>query len=298
MWEEGAYESLLVLVDEGVTRIESKKGHALNDYVIGAEKKFKCLLHPTSDLETDSIHSSTLCDGFLRIGNLEALGLAEQGLTGNVLVQIPAETVAEQLFIFHLKYLLAVDPAQDMSLLLDRAASQRFRSPLVFSQQSPHFLTRLVYTHILGLDSPEASYDVSLRTSFLTRWIEIGQSMKVQGDLAGFLAIATALLSIPILRLKETWTDVDVEVRNMVIRDWSPMMKELHRRDLGGESGSWIAHVLTPDLKREDLDSHLVIPYYGDICTALEGFEIWAVVVAKVYAYNRLLLIWMSISLK
>ena len=182
-----------------------------------------------------------------------------------------------------------------MSLLLDRAASQRFRSPLVFSQQSPHFLTRLVYTHVLGLDAPEASYDVSLRASFITHWVEIGQELKLRGDLAGFLAIATALLSIPILRLKETWTDVDAELRNMLIRDWSPMMKELHRRDLVGESGSWTAHVLTPDLKREDLDSHLVIPYYGDICTSLEAFEIWAVIPFKDYSYNRLLLIWMSI---
>jgi GTPase-activating protein BEM2 len=185
-----------------------------------------------------------------------------------------------------------------MSLLLDRAVSQRFRSPLVFTPQSPHFLTRLVYTHVLGLDAPEACYDVSLRASFITQWIEIGQEMKLLGDLAGFLAIATALLSIPILRLKETWTDVDVELRNMLIRDWSPMMKELHRRDLGGEPSSWTAHVLTPDLKREDLDSHLVIPYYGDICTALEGFDIWAVIPFKDYAYNRLLPIWTSIFSK
>lgn len=194
------------------------------------------------------------------------------------MLQIPAEVIAEQLFILHLKYLVAVDPAKDMSCLLDRTASPRFRSPLVFSQQSPHFLTRLVYTHVLGLDAPEATFDVSLRASFVTRWIEIGQFLKGRGDLAGFLAIATALLSLPILRLKETWTDVDVDLRGMVIREWSPMMKELHRRELGGgELSSLIAHVLTPDLKREDLDSHLVIPYYGDICTALEGFDIWAV---------------------
>jgi hypothetical protein len=234
----------------------------------------------------------------LRLDDVDISGLAEHGLTGSILLQIPAEVVAEQLFIFHLKYLVAVDPAQDMSLLLDRGSSQRFRSPLVFSPQLPHFLTRLVYTHILGLDAPEAAYDVSLRARFITHWIEIGQEMKLRGDLAGFLAIATALLSIPILRLKETWTDVDVELRNMLIRDWSPMMKELYRRDLGGEAISWTAHVLTPDLKREDLDSHLVIPYYGDICTALEGFEIWAVIQFKDYTYNRLLLIWTSIFSK
>jgi len=194
-----------------------------------------------------------------------------------VLLRIPTDVIAEQVFIFHLKYLVAVDPAQDMSLLLDRSATPRSRSPLIFSPHSPHFLTRLVYTHVLGLDVPDISIDVSLRAQFLTRWIEIGQSMKSRGDLAGFLAIAEALLSIPILRLKETWTDVDIELRSVVIRDWSPMMRDLYRRELGAEVGAWTAHVLTPDLKREDLDSNLVIPYYGDICTSLEAFEIWAV---------------------
>jgi RasGEF domain len=225
---------------------------------------------------------------------MEASGLVEQGLTGFVLLRIPAETIAEQLFIFHLKYLVAVDPADDMSLLLDRLAMRRSRNPLVFSHQSPHFLTRLVYTHVLALDTPDSSSDVSRRAKLITRWIEIGQYLKTYGDLAGFLAIASALLSIPILRLKETWTDVDVDVRTMVIRDWSPMMKELHRRELGVEVGSWTAHVLTPDLKRDELDSRVVIPYYGDICAALEAFEIWAVSSFKDTVDPRFLRILMS----
>jgi hypothetical protein len=57
MWEEGAYEALLVLVDEGVTRVNSEKGHLLNEYVVEAEKKFKGLLN-FRDPETDSILSS------------------------------------------------------------------------------------------------------------------------------------------------------------------------------------------------------------------------------------------------
>jgi len=57
MWEDGAYEALLVLVEEGVTRINSEKGHSLNGYVVAAEKKFKDLL---SSPETDSIQSSLI----------------------------------------------------------------------------------------------------------------------------------------------------------------------------------------------------------------------------------------------
>jgi hypothetical protein len=281
LWEDSAREALLTLVEKGITRVDNAQGRALGEYVYQANKKFKDRLHPFADAVNDSLQGILTFD-MLMTGEIEASGLPELGLTGNVLLQMSTEILAEQLFIFHLKYLLAVDPAQDMSLLLDRSASQRSRSPLVFSPQSPHFLTRLVYTHVLGLDAPDATYDLSLRAQFLTKWIEIGKSMKARGDLAGFLAIAAALLSMPILRLKETWTDVDIELRSMICREWSPMMKELHRREFGAEGGTYTAHVLTPDLKREDLDSHLVIPYYGDICTALETFDIWAVTYCKV----------------
>ena len=277
LWEEGSKEAMHTLVDEGIARIDQSRGRALNLYIIQAHKKFKALLQPFAEMNLDAPQRVSYLWRLLRIDDIEAAALAEQGLTGSVLLRIPAEIFAEQLFIFHLKYLGAVDPANDMSLLLDRSASHRCRSPLVFSQSSPHFLTRLVYTHILGLDSSDSTIDVSLRAKYLTRWIEIGQCLKTRGDLAGFLAIATALLSMPILRLKETWTDIQSELRTMVIRDWSPMMKELHRRELGQESGVMTAHVLTPDLTQQDLDSHFVIPYYGDICAALESFDIWAV---------------------
>ena len=57
MWEEGAYEALLVLVDEGVTRVNSDKGQSLNEYVVESEKKFKGLLN-SPDPEMDYIQSS------------------------------------------------------------------------------------------------------------------------------------------------------------------------------------------------------------------------------------------------
>src|SRR5947207_2254530 len=103
IWEDGAYEALLVLVEEGVTRVDSKKGFSLDKYVVETEKKFKDLLNSPNP-ETDSIQSTSPAQHLLRLGDVDISGLAEQGLTGNVLLQIPAEIVAEQLFIFHLKY--------------------------------------------------------------------------------------------------------------------------------------------------------------------------------------------------
>jgi len=57
LWDEGGLEALLLLVEEGVTRIDSGLGRALADYVIAAEKKFNQKLQESSKAETDSIES-------------------------------------------------------------------------------------------------------------------------------------------------------------------------------------------------------------------------------------------------
>jgi len=57
LWDEGGLEALLLLVEEGVTRINSGLGRALADYVIAAEKKFNQKLQESSKVESDSIES-------------------------------------------------------------------------------------------------------------------------------------------------------------------------------------------------------------------------------------------------
>jgi hypothetical protein len=57
LWEEGANEALLTLVEEGVTRIDVDKGRSLSSYIVDAEKKFKNLLHPFDDASIDSLQS-------------------------------------------------------------------------------------------------------------------------------------------------------------------------------------------------------------------------------------------------
>jgi len=58
LWEEGANETLLVLIEEGVTRIDSKRGRSLSDYLVKAERKFKALLDNSCGTDTDSIQST------------------------------------------------------------------------------------------------------------------------------------------------------------------------------------------------------------------------------------------------
>jgi hypothetical protein len=57
LWEEGANDTLLALIEEGVTRIDSARGRSLSNYLVEAEKKFKTLLQPSLGSDADSIKS-------------------------------------------------------------------------------------------------------------------------------------------------------------------------------------------------------------------------------------------------
>jgi hypothetical protein len=57
LWDEGGLEAMLLLVEEGVTRINDGLGRALADYVVTADKRFKQTLEAPSKIETDSIES-------------------------------------------------------------------------------------------------------------------------------------------------------------------------------------------------------------------------------------------------
>lgn len=59
MWDEGANEALLTLIEEGVTRIDQEKGHLLNDCVVRAEKEFKNLLQSYVDIDNDEIQGES-----------------------------------------------------------------------------------------------------------------------------------------------------------------------------------------------------------------------------------------------
>jgi hypothetical protein len=57
LWDEGGLDSLLLLVDEGVTRINGERGRALADHVVEAEKRFKNSLQESPKVDTESINS-------------------------------------------------------------------------------------------------------------------------------------------------------------------------------------------------------------------------------------------------
>lgn len=59
LWEDGANEALLTLIEEGVARIDSTKGHSLHSHVVRAEKTFKDRFHPFAYTSVDPLQSTS-----------------------------------------------------------------------------------------------------------------------------------------------------------------------------------------------------------------------------------------------
>jgi hypothetical protein len=57
LWDEGGLDLLLLLVEEGVTRINAARGRALADHVVEAEKQFKNSIQEGQKVDTESINS-------------------------------------------------------------------------------------------------------------------------------------------------------------------------------------------------------------------------------------------------
>jgi len=60
LWEDGANEALLILIEEGVTRIDPVKGRSLHSHVVRTEKKFKDRFHPFTDTSVDPLQSTSI----------------------------------------------------------------------------------------------------------------------------------------------------------------------------------------------------------------------------------------------
>lgn len=199
----------------------------------------------------------------------EYQSLSRSGLQAESVLAIPANLFASQLHIFHQYYLKNWNPANDKSLFYNSGYKGASRNPLVFSQHQMHFLTHTILSHILQIDSRPISS--SQRAAICTQWIMIGIILKRSGDMTGWLATIMALCAPAVTRLFEMWSMVEDRLRSVVEREWSPVMRDLFRRALeANRSEEMNAHVLAPDAAGLSIEANSVVPFYGDLCDAVE----------------------------
>ncbi|KAG0242484.1 rho GTPase-activating protein [Actinomortierella wolfii] len=177
--------------------------------------------------------SSNSSDSAAGITSVDLSNVLITGLTPAVFLKLDPSHFAEQILHYHANHLndagglerLLDNPAFFMRRYPTAGSQPSIQSPLVFSMFSPHFLTVLITHHILI--ATQSLQSISRRPMLLAHWIKTGRACRALGDMAGFVAIAIGICSPGIVRLQETWKDIDHQLQDEVATSWVPMLVEM-----------------------------------------------------------------------
>lgn len=256
--EPGYYNSLRLLIEKGVTPHKQQFAKGLREKVERRATQLKQSLESITDI-------SDTAD----LPLAELTGALSRTLTADEFLQISPEVFATQLHMFHLKYLAAWNPADDLSMLLmsPNLPSPTHRNPLVFTSTNLHFLTDRVFQHVL---TGEAATTLNFRVNILSQWLEVAELLKRMGDMVGWLAVIMAVSSPAILRLRETWSMIDPGLVELYCKGGRVLMMTLNRRRLNYERTGSEAHVFAPEGIGKEVARADVVPFFGDLCYCLD----------------------------
>ncbi|KAJ1828340.1 hypothetical protein LPJ56_001168, partial [Coemansia sp. RSA 2599] len=145
------------------------------------------------------------------------------------------------------------------------------RQLMVFTQDEPHFITRMIHHQLLvelPLNRP------ARRSALLQHWVRIGEECRIIGDAVSWAAIAMAVTMAPIARLRETWHGVASMWKDLISTEWLPLLVNygIYDADIGlsTEKIEPKPLVLRPHSHASASTStamynYTAIPYYGTI---------------------------------
>ena len=167
----------------------------------------------------------------------------------------------------NLKYDKKWSPCLDYSLLYSSKYMKQYTlryCPLVFNnKENLHYLGRLLITHLFPSDTPNP-VSAKLRAKALTNWVQIGCKFERLGDMVSWLAIATVICSIPVLRLYSVWKHVSEITLKVIFREWIPTIIQLDRRQSSSRSTGSVFILAPPNLEDPFIRKN-VISYFGDL---------------------------------
>jgi hypothetical protein len=200
--------------------------------------------------------------------SLDLSNLLVTGLTPALFLKMVPKELAQQLYIYHFMEFKKMNPGQNLkSFIPSKNRSESITCPLSATPATPHFITRLIYHHVLTL-TQQSAY-TSRRPLLLTHWIETGIACKSLGDMTGWIAVALAICSPAIVRLKEAWRRVNKYWIDVVINDWVPLLITC-----GGIDGEIdienVQSLLLVVQDKKEKNKTKPIPYFGFITLAME----------------------------
>lgn len=180
---------------------------------------------------------------------------------------LDSKNFAEEVHSINLKFNKHWAPSQDFSLLYDSKYCNKkvlALSPLIFNnKENVHFLGRLLVTHVFSLiynDDGQCKKGAKL----LEKWVQLGCIFEQIGDMVSWLAIATVICSIPVLRLGSIWKIMPESTIKVVLNDWIPTIVQLERRQISSKSTGSVFILAPPNLDDPNIKNN-VVSYFGDL---------------------------------
>ncbi|CBQ70567.1 related to BEM2-GTPase-activating protein [Sporisorium reilianum SRZ2] len=156
-------------------------------------------------------------------------------ISDDLLLELEPLEIAQQIQVYHADALrLLASPHLSFCELLETAKTHaQVVSALSFDSLSPHPLTTLALRHLLssssaGPDAANAAQNGARhRASVLRHWIAIASYLLTMGDIAGWMAVCTALCSRAVTRLEQTWRYLAEGDRVLVAEEWAPILSSI-----------------------------------------------------------------------
>ncbi|SMN21685.1 similar to Saccharomyces cerevisiae YER155C BEM2 Rho GTPase activating protein (RhoGAP) involved in the control of cytoskeleton organization and cellular morphogenesis [Maudiozyma saulgeensis] len=181
-------------------------------------------------------------------------------------LDIDSTSFASEVHSINLKFDKVWTPREDYSLLYSsKYINQNILvlNPLVFNNsENLHFLGRLLVCHLFPSDP--SSITPKMRAKVLRKWVQLGCKFEHLGDMVSWLAIATVLCSVPVLRLFKSWQYVSETTLKIIFKDWVPTIAQLERRQASSKSTSSVFILAPPNLNDPFIREN-VISYFGDL---------------------------------
>ncbi|SCU83732.1 LAME_0C06348g1_1 [Lachancea meyersii CBS 8951] len=164
----------------------------------------------------------------------------------------------------NLKFLKEWSPQMDYSLLYDSRFNENHvqMNPTIFkNSENVHFLGRLLVSHLF---TSRANFSPEKTAEVLSAWVQLGCKFEKIGDMVSWLAVATIVCSIPVLRLVSTWQFVAEQTLRVIFKDWVPTIVQLDRRQIASKSTNSVFILAPPNLNNASTREN-VIPFFGDL---------------------------------
>ncbi|CAO1624289.1 unnamed protein product [Sympodiomycopsis kandeliae] len=198
--------------------------------------------------------------------------LTEGRLSAADLLSFEPADVAEQIQVFHVNRFRAL--ASPQLWASDLTGAQRHANLFAFNGTSPHYLTTMILDQVLdGDEAPSSAQQISAaakhRASLLRHWIAIASYLLSFGDIAGWVAVLSAICSRAIARLEQTWRFVAEGDRTLIASSWAPRLARMKWNEEGKipiEAALTMASITSrrPKISPDGNGKLVALPYLGD----------------------------------